>query len=149
MDRFHTVGICKYKAKYYFSLRQISLIFLGRFCALNFSLLRSIHRDCTLKAKMDLCSIVTYVSMKEMNAREIYVDINDTHGGDCIGCSTVTKCLREKVSRCFTRISSRKLKRKISVMKQFLGLLSNALLPHSARLPKDYAFQSPTVARRL
>jgi hypothetical protein len=37
MDRSHTVGMCKYKAKYSFSLRQISLISLGRFCALKFS----------------------------------------------------------------------------------------------------------------
>jgi hypothetical protein len=29
MDRCHIVGMCKYKAKYSFSLRQISLIFIG------------------------------------------------------------------------------------------------------------------------
>jgi hypothetical protein len=36
MDRSHTVGMCKYTAKYSFSIRDISLIFLGRFCGLNF-----------------------------------------------------------------------------------------------------------------
>jgi hypothetical protein len=32
-----------------------------------------------------------------MNAREIYADMNDTLGADCIGYSTVTKYLREKI----------------------------------------------------
>jgi hypothetical protein len=36
--------------------------------------------------------------MKDMNAREIYADMNDTLGADCIDYSTVTKYLREKVS---------------------------------------------------
>jgi hypothetical protein len=44
-----------------------------------------------LRAKMDLRSIVTYLSMKGMNAREIYTGANDTLGADCIGDSTVTK----------------------------------------------------------
>jgi hypothetical protein len=39
MDRSHIVGMCKYKTKYSFSLRQISLIFFGRLCVLNFSVL--------------------------------------------------------------------------------------------------------------
>jgi hypothetical protein len=39
MDISHIVGMRNYKAKYSFSLRQISLVFLGRFCALNFSVL--------------------------------------------------------------------------------------------------------------
>jgi hypothetical protein len=99
MDRFHTVGMCKYKAKYSFSLRHISVIFLGRFCALNFPVLRSTHGDCTSRVKMDLCSIVTYLSMKDMNARGIYADMNDTLGADCMGYSTVTKYLREKIPR--------------------------------------------------
>jgi hypothetical protein len=34
--------------------------------------------------------------MKDMKAREIYADMNNTLGADCIGCSTVTKYLREK-----------------------------------------------------
>jgi hypothetical protein len=34
-----------------------------------------------------------------MNAREIYADMNNTLGADCIGYSTVTKYLREKVSK--------------------------------------------------
>jgi hypothetical protein len=29
---------------------------------------------------MDFRSIVTYLSMKELNAREIYTDMNDTKG---------------------------------------------------------------------
>jgi hypothetical protein len=33
--------------------------------------------------------------MKDMNAREIYVDMNNTLGADCIGYSTITKHLRE------------------------------------------------------
>jgi hypothetical protein len=62
---------------------------------------------------MDLRSIATYLSMKDIKAREIYADMNDTLGTDCIGYSTVTKYRREKVSRsrCLTRISSQKLKR--------------------------------------
>jgi hypothetical protein len=44
---------------------------------------------------MDVRSIVAYLSMKDMNAREIHADMSDTFGADCIGCSTVTKCLRE------------------------------------------------------
>jgi hypothetical protein len=51
------------------------------------------------RAKMDLRSIVIYLSMKDMNAREIYTDITSTLGADCIGYSTATKYLREKVSR--------------------------------------------------
>jgi hypothetical protein len=92
---------------------------------------------------MDLRFIATSLSMKDVNGREIYVDMNDTLGADCIGYSTVTKYLREKVSRSrvLTRISSRKLKRKISLMKQFLGLLRNAPLSDPARLPKESSFQ--------
>jgi hypothetical protein len=45
LDRSHTVGMCKYKTKSSFSLKQISLIFFGRFYALNVSVLRSTHRD--------------------------------------------------------------------------------------------------------
>jgi hypothetical protein len=36
--------------------------------------------------------------MKDMNAREIYADVNDTLGADCIGYSTVIKYLRAEVS---------------------------------------------------
>jgi hypothetical protein len=113
MDRFHTVRMYKYKAKDSFSLRQISLIFLGRFCALNFSVLPLIHRNCMLRAKMDFRPIVAYLSMKDMNAKEISADMNNTLGADCIGYSTVTKYPREKVSRsrCLTQISRPKLKR--------------------------------------
>jgi hypothetical protein len=35
----------------------------------------------------------------------------------------------------------RKLEMKISLMKKFLGLLRNAPLPHSTRMPKEYSFQ--------
>jgi hypothetical protein len=34
--------------------------------------------------------------MKDINAREIYSDMNDTLGADCIGYSIITKHLREK-----------------------------------------------------
>jgi hypothetical protein len=34
--------------------------------------------------------------MEDMNAREIYADMNNTLGADCIGYSTVWKYLREK-----------------------------------------------------
>jgi hypothetical protein len=34
--------------------------------------------------------------MKDMNATEIYVDMNDTLGADCVDYSTVTKYLREE-----------------------------------------------------
>jgi hypothetical protein len=34
--------------------------------------------------------------MKDMNAREIYTDVNGTLGVDCIGYSIVWKFLREK-----------------------------------------------------
>jgi hypothetical protein len=44
---------------------------------------------------MDLRSIATYLSMKDMNAREIFPDMNDTLGADCIGYSTVTAYLSE------------------------------------------------------
>jgi hypothetical protein len=117
-----------HKAKCSSSRGHISLIFIVRFCALNFPVLRSARRDSTLRAKMDLRSILTYLSIKDMNAREIYTDMNDTLGADCIGYSTITKYLREKNSwtRCMTGISSRKLNKKISMMKQFLGLLRNA-----------------------
>jgi hypothetical protein len=37
--------------------------------------------------------------MKDMNIREIYADMNATLAADCIGHSTVTKYLREKISR--------------------------------------------------
>jgi hypothetical protein len=92
---------------------------------------------------MDLRSVVTELSMNDMKAREIYADMNNTLGADCLGYSTVPKYLREKVSRsrCLTRVSTRKLKRKISSMKQFLALLRNAPFPHSAGLPKEYSFQ--------
>jgi hypothetical protein len=46
--------------------------------------------------KMDLRSIVAYLSMKDMNPREIYAEANDTLGADCIGYSTLTKYFREK-----------------------------------------------------
>jgi hypothetical protein len=45
---------------------------------------------------MDLRSIVTYLSIKDMNAKEIYAGMNDALGGDCIGYSTVRKHLSEK-----------------------------------------------------
>jgi hypothetical protein len=45
---------------------------------------------------MDLRSIVMYLSMKDMNAKEIYADMNDILGADCIGYSTITKYLREE-----------------------------------------------------
>jgi hypothetical protein len=69
--------------------------------------------------------------------------MNNTLRADCIGCSTVTKYLRGKVSRsrCLTPISSRKLKKTISLMKQFLGFLRNTHFPHSDRLSKEYSFQ--------
>jgi ethanolamine utilization protein EutP (predicted NTPase) len=38
-----------------------------------------------VKGQMDLGSIVTYLSMKDINAREISADRNDTLGADCIG----------------------------------------------------------------
>jgi hypothetical protein len=34
--------------------------------------------------KMDLHSIVTYLSMKDMNPREIYTDMNDILGADIL-----------------------------------------------------------------
>jgi hypothetical protein len=34
--------------------------------------------------------------MKDVNTREIYADMNDTLGADCVGYSTVTKHFREK-----------------------------------------------------
>jgi hypothetical protein len=138
MSRSHTVGMGKYKAKYSFSLRQISLIFIVRFCALNFSVLRSTHRGCTLRAKMDLRSIVTYLSMKDMNAREIYALLEQT-----VLAAQLSRNISEKKvsrSRRLTRISSRKVKR-ISSMKQFLGLLRNAPFLRSARLPQEDSFQ--------
>jgi hypothetical protein len=119
MDGSHAVGMCKYKTKYSFSLRQISLIFLTRFRALKFSVLQLTHRDCMLRAKMDLRSIVPYLSMKDMNAREIYADMNDTLGADCFGHSRSRSISGKKVSRsrCLTRMSGRKMKKKISLMK--------------------------------
>jgi hypothetical protein len=45
---------------------------------------------------MDVRSIVIDRSIKEMNTREIYAYMKDTLGANCIGCSTVTKYLREK-----------------------------------------------------
>jgi hypothetical protein len=48
---------------------------------------------------MDLRSIVTSLSMKDMNARESYADMNDTFGADCIGYSTVTKYLKKSFSK--------------------------------------------------
>jgi hypothetical protein len=47
-------------------------------------------------AEMGLRSIVTYLPMKDVNAREIYADLNDTLGTDSIGYSTTTKYLKEK-----------------------------------------------------
>jgi hypothetical protein len=81
--------------------------------------------------------------MKDMNASEIYSDMNDTLGAYCIGYSTVTKYLREKVSRSryLTQISTRKLKGKISLMRQLLGLFRNAHFHHSAKLTKEYSFE--------
>jgi hypothetical protein len=69
--------------------------------------------------------------------------MNDTLGADCIGHPIITKYLKEKISWYWylTPISSRILKRKISLMKQFLGLLMNPPFSHSARLPKEYSFQ--------
>jgi hypothetical protein len=39
--------------------------------------------------------IDAYLSMKDMSAREIYADMNDTLRADCIGYPTVTKSLKE------------------------------------------------------
>jgi hypothetical protein len=61
---------------------------------------------------MDLRPIVTSLSMKDMNAREIYADMDDTLEAGCIGYPTVKKYAREKVSRS-RWISNRKLKRNI------------------------------------
>jgi hypothetical protein len=49
-----------------------------------------------LRAKMDLRSIVAYLSSKDMNARKTYPNMNDTLGADCIGDLTITKDLRKK-----------------------------------------------------
>jgi hypothetical protein len=48
-----------------------------------------------LRAKKDLGSIATYPSMKDMNAKEIYADMNNILGADRIADSAVTKYLRE------------------------------------------------------
>jgi hypothetical protein len=143
--------MCKYKAKYPFSPRHISLIFFGRFCALNFSVLRLTHRDCTLRAELDFRSIVTYLSIKNMKVREIYADMSGTLGADCIGYSTVMKYLREKVSRsqCLRRISSRKLKRKISLMKQFLGAFEECPFSSLRQIAKRILIPMSTVRYRL
>jgi hypothetical protein len=54
----------------------------------------------TVRAKMHLHSIITYLSMKNLNAREIYTDMNDILGEDCINYSSVTKNISaKKVSR--------------------------------------------------
>jgi hypothetical protein len=45
---------------------------------------------------MNLRLIIVYLSMKDINVREIYADINDALGADCIGYSTVTKYLKKK-----------------------------------------------------
>jgi hypothetical protein len=84
---------------------------------------------------MDLRSIVTYLSIKDINAREIYADVKNTLGADCIGYSTVTNYLRQKSF--WKSMLDTDFAPKISLMKQLLGLLRNAPLPYSARLPKN------------
>jgi hypothetical protein len=50
---------------------------------------------------MDFRSVVIYLSMKDMNAKEIHADMNDTFGADCVGYLTVTK-YRVSDIRCST-----------------------------------------------
>jgi hypothetical protein len=59
-------------------------------------MLRSTHGDYTSRAKTDLRPTAIHLSIKDMNARKICADMNDTLGADCIGYSTVTKYLGEK-----------------------------------------------------
>jgi hypothetical protein len=61
--------------------------------------------------------------MKDMNARKICPDTNNTLGADCIGYSTVTKYLMEnRFSKLMLDTDFEpKIKEKISLIKQFLG----------------------------
>jgi hypothetical protein len=110
MDRSHTVEMRNSKVNFIF--HKTYFLNLPR-AILRVELFNSpiVRRDCTFTAKMDLRPIVTYLSTKDMNAREIYADMNDTHGADYIGYSTVTSISRKKASRsrCLTWISSQKL----------------------------------------
>jgi hypothetical protein len=49
-----------------------------------------------VKDQIDLRPIVIYLSMRDMNAREIYTDMGDTLGVDRMSYSTLMKDLREK-----------------------------------------------------
>jgi hypothetical protein len=150
MDGSHTVGMCKYKAKYSFFLRCISLIFLGRFWALNFAVLRSIHRDCTLRTKVDLRSSVSYFSRKDMNEREIYADMNDTLGAYCIGYSTVTKYLKKK---CLISMLDMDFEPKIEeenfINKAILGALEECHFPSVRQIAKRIFIPMSTVRNHL
>jgi hypothetical protein len=81
--------------------------------------------------------------MKDMNAREISTDMNNTLGAGRLGSSTVLKYFREKSF--FNPIIATDFKPKMeeanSLMKQCLGLSRNALFPRFAILPKEYSFQ--------
>jgi hypothetical protein len=81
--------------------------------------------------------------MKNMNAREIYSDTNDTCGADCIGYSTVPNYLRGKSfskSMLDTDFES-KVEEENFIDEAILAALEEYFVPHSARLPKEYSFQ--------
>jgi hypothetical protein len=84
---------------------------------------------------MDLPLIITYLSMKDMNAREIYTDMNDTLGAECIGYSTVTKYLRGKcVSKSMLNTNFEpQMKEENFIDEAILGVLEECLFFHSAR----------------
>jgi hypothetical protein len=96
-----------------------------------------------LRGKMDLRSIVAYLLMKDLNAREVYTGMNGTLGADCIGDSTIMKYLRAKSFSESTPDMDFELKieEENFIDTTILGVLRNTPFPHSARLRKQYSFQ--------
>jgi hypothetical protein len=99
---------------------------------------------------MDPLSIVTYLSTKDTNAREIYADMNETLGADCIGYSTVTKYLRKKVSRSrhLTQFLARNGRRKF-IDEAILGALEECLLSSLSHITKRILIPMSTVRYHL
>jgi hypothetical protein len=100
---------------------------------------------------MGLRSIVIYLSMKDMNVRETYADMNGTLGADRIGYSTVVKFLREKTfsKSMRDRDFDPKIKEEQFIDEAILGALDECLFSSLRQITKRILIQVSMVRYHL
>jgi hypothetical protein len=89
--------------------------------------------------------------MKDMNAREIRADMNDTFGADCVGYSTVINYLRE---RSFSKLMlntniKRKIKKENFINKAIIGALEECSFSSLRQIPRRIFVLMSTVGYHL